>query len=50
MSKVFDSLPQILLEKLAVHGLGWYTLCWIKNWLDGQSQRVMANGVNSVGD
>jgi len=21
----------ILLKKLAVHGLDWYTLCWIKN-------------------
>ena len=31
-SKVFDTVSHsILLEKLAVHGLAWYTLCWIKN-------------------
>jgi len=27
----------ILLEKLAAHGLDGCTLCWIKNWLDGQT-------------
>ncbi|PKU39852.1 rna-directed dna polymerase from mobile element jockey-like [Limosa lapponica baueri] len=37
----------ILLEKLAVHGLDGSTLCWVKNWLDGQAQRVVMNGVKS---
>ena len=40
-SKAFDTVPHsILLEKLAAHG-------WIKNWLNGQAQRVVVNGVKS---
>jgi len=39
--------PSILLEKLAARGLDRYTVCWIKNWLEGQAQRVMVNGVKS---
>jgi len=31
-------------EKLAGHGLDEYTLHWIKNWLNGQAQRVVVNG------
>jgi len=35
-SKAFDTVPHsILLEKLAGHGLDGYTLCWVKNWMDG---------------
>ncbi|KAK4826994.1 hypothetical protein QYF61_013094 [Mycteria americana] len=41
-SKVFD---MHLLDKLAAHGLDGYTLCWVKNWLDGRAQRVVVNGV-----
>ncbi|KAK4828225.1 hypothetical protein QYF61_024720 [Mycteria americana] len=37
----------ILLEKLAAHGLDGCTLRWVKNWLDGQAQRVVVNGVKS---
>ena len=37
----------IFLEKLAACGLNWYTLCWVKNWLKGQAQRVVVNGVKS---
>jgi len=45
-SKAFDTvLHSILLEKLAAHGLGGCTLHWIKNWLNGQAQRVVVNGV-----
>lgn len=24
-----------------------YNVCWVKNWLDGQAQRVVENGVKS---
>ena len=38
-SKAFDTVPHnILMEKLAAHGLDGYTLCWVKHWLDGQAQ------------
>ncbi|KAK4814767.1 hypothetical protein QYF61_026744 [Mycteria americana] len=41
-SKAFDIVSHsILLEKLAAHGLDGCTLCWVKNWLDGQAQRVV---------
>jgi len=47
-SKAFDTVPHsILLEKLAAHGLDGCTLRWIKNWLNGQVQRVVVNGVKS---
>jgi len=39
ISKAFDIVPHsMLLEKLAAHGLDGCTLCWIKNWLNGQVQ------------
>jgi len=44
--KACDTVPHsTLLEKLAAHGLDGCTLCWIKNWLNGQAQRVVVNGV-----
>ncbi|KAK4822047.1 hypothetical protein QYF61_008856 [Mycteria americana] len=47
-SKALDTVSHsILLEKLAAHGLDGHTLCWVKNWLDGQAQRVVGNGVKS---
>ncbi|KAK4816576.1 hypothetical protein QYF61_017966 [Mycteria americana] len=47
-SKAFDTVSHsILLEKLAAHGLDGCTLRWVKNWLDGQAQRVVENGVYS---
>ncbi|KAK4816346.1 hypothetical protein QYF61_015660 [Mycteria americana] len=47
-SKAFDTVSHsILLEKLVAHGLGGCTLRWVKNWLDGQAQRVVVNGVKS---
>ncbi|KAK4831995.1 hypothetical protein QYF61_020378 [Mycteria americana] len=40
--KAFDTVSHsILLEKLAAHGLHGCTLRWVKNWLDGQAQRVV---------
>ncbi|PKU40985.1 rna-directed dna polymerase from mobile element jockey-like [Limosa lapponica baueri] len=38
---------RILVEKLAAHGLGEHTICWIKHWLSGWSQRVVLSGVKS---
>ncbi|KAK4820905.1 hypothetical protein QYF61_008137 [Mycteria americana] len=47
-SKAFDTVsPSILLEKLAALGLDGCPLHWVKNWLDGQAQRVVVNGVYS---
>ncbi|KAK4822323.1 hypothetical protein QYF61_013022 [Mycteria americana] len=47
-SKAFDMVSHsILLEKLAAHGLDGCPLRWVKNWLDGQAQRVVVNGVYS---
>ena len=47
-SKAFDTVSHgILLQKLAVCGLDRYTLGWVRNWLEGQAQRVMVNGVKS---
>jgi len=44
-SKVFDTVSHsILLEKLVARVLDGCTLHWIKNWLDGQAQRVVVNG------
>ncbi|KAF4791785.1 hypothetical protein TURU_127916 [Turdus rufiventris] len=33
--------------KAATRGLDRSTLCWVKNWLDGQAQRVVVNGAAS---
>ncbi|RMC00675.1 hypothetical protein DUI87_23293 [Hirundo rustica rustica] len=47
-SKAFDTVSHsILLDKLAAHGLDRSTLRWVRNWLDGQAQRVMVNGAAS---
>ncbi|KAK4825470.1 LOW QUALITY PROTEIN: hypothetical protein QYF61_027625, partial [Mycteria americana] len=49
-SKAFDMVSHsILLEKLAAHGLDGSTLRWVNNWLGGRAQRVVVNGVYSVG-
>ncbi|NXK08389.1 LIN1 transcriptase, partial [Herpetotheres cachinnans] len=47
-SKAFDTVSHsILLEKLAARGLDGHMLHALKNWLDGQAQRVVVNGVTS---
>ena len=37
----------ILLGKLAARGLDSFTLCWVRNWLEGHAQQVVVNGVKS---
>jgi len=47
-SKAFDTVPHnILLEKLAAHGLDGCALRWTKNWLNDRVQRVVVNEVKS---
>ncbi|KAJ7395562.1 rna-directed dna polymerase from mobile element jockey-like [Pitangus sulphuratus] len=46
--KAFDIIfHSILLEKLVAHGLVRCSLCWKKNWLDGQIQRLVVKAVKS---
>ena len=48
-SKAFDTVSQgILLEKLTAHGLDRSTLCWVKNWLEVQAQRVVGSVLGPV--
>ena len=47
-SQAFDTVSHsTLLEKLAVRGLDRSTLCWVRNWLDGQAQRVLVKSAAS---
>ncbi|GAB0204890.1 mitochondrial enolase superfamily member 1 [Grus japonensis] len=47
-SKALDTVSHsIPLEKLVAHGLGRCTVRWVKNWLEGQAQRVVVNRVKS---
>ncbi|NWT67519.1 PO23 protein, partial [Prunella himalayana] len=47
-SKAFDTVSHsTVLEKLAAHGLDRSSLCWARNWLDCQTQRVVVNGAAS---
>ena len=47
-SKAFDSVSHnILMEKLAAHGLDGRMLRWVKHWLDGWTQKVVVNGIRS---
>ncbi|NWI92782.1 RTJK polymerase, partial [Pitta sordida] len=48
LSKAFDTVSHNKLqEKILEHGLDRSILCWVRNWLDGQAQRVLVNGATS---
>ena len=47
-SKAFNTVSHsILPQKLAACGLDRCTVCWVKNRLGSQAQRVVVKGVNS---
>ena len=47
-SKAFNTVSHsIPLEKLAAHSLDRHNLCWVKNWLNGKTLRLVVNGLTS---
>ena len=47
-SKAFDTVPHLrLIEKLKGYGISGSLLMWLMNFLQGRSQRIVLNGIQS---